>query len=338
MPMTAHLTAHRRLINRRTLMVGTLATATVAATAVSAQTNWPDRPVRIIVPYPAGGSADVLARLYAEGLKERLGQPFIIENRPGAGGNIGIDMVAKSPADGYVVGSATIGQFSINQFLYARMPFDPERDIVPVSLSYELPNVAVVASQHVPAKTLQEFITWVKARPSGVTYGSPGIGTSPHLSAALFTTRTGIKAVHVPFRGAAQTIPAMLAGDVTFAIDNLASYISVIEGGQMRALAVTSAERWPTLPNVPTMAEAGIPNFVVTSWAAFVVPNGTPRPVIDKLSATIKAIAAEPAMKARFLTAGARILSSTPEAALAHAAKERERWREAVRISGAKAQ
>jgi tripartite-type tricarboxylate transporter receptor subunit TctC len=190
----------------------------------------------------------------------------------------------------------------------------------------------------VPAKALQEFITWVKARPDGVTYGSPGIGTSPHLSAALFTTRTGIKAVHVPFRGAAQTIPAMLAGDVTFAIDNLASYISVIEGGQMRALAVTSAERWPTLPNVPTMAEAGIPGFVVTSWAAFVVPNGTPRPLIDKFSTAIKAIAAEPAMKARFLTAGAKILSSTPEAALAHAAKERELWREVVRISGAKPQ
>ena len=333
------MTSHRRLITRRTLVRGAVATAALGAAPVSAQVNtWPDRPVRIIVPYPAGGSADVLARIYADSLKERFGQPFVTENRPGAGGNIGIDLVAKSPADGYTVGAATIGHFSINQFLYARMPFDPERDIIPVSLTYELPNVAVVASQHVQAKSLPEFVAWAKARPDGVTYGSPGVGTSPHLSAALFATRTGIKAVHVPFRGAAQTIPAMLSGDVTFAVDNLASYISVIEAGHMRALAVTSAERWPTLLSVPTMAEAGLANFVVTSWAAFVVPNGTPRPVIDKFSAAIKDIAADPAMKSCFLTAGAKILSSTPEQALAHAAKEREIWREVVRISGAKAE
>jgi tripartite-type tricarboxylate transporter receptor subunit TctC len=331
--------SHRRLMTRRALLGSAAATVAMGATQAGAQTTaWPDRPVRVIVPYPAGGSTDVLMRIYADNLKDRFGQPFVIENRPGAGGNIGIDVVAKSAPDGYTVGAATIGHFSINQFLYARMPFDPERDIVPVSLTWELPNVAVVTSQHVPAKTLPEFIAWAKARPDGITYGSPGVGTSPHLSAALFATRTGIKAVHVPFRGAAQTIPAMLAGDVTFAIDNLASYISVIEGGQMRALAVTSAERWPTLPNVPTMAEAGLADFVVTSWAALVVPAGTPRLVIDKLSAAIKDIAAEPAMKARFLTAGAKILSSTPEAALAHADKERATWREVVRISGARAE
>src|SRR5262249_51379532 len=197
----------------------------LGARRVSAQNNWPDHPVRIVVPYPAGGSTDVLSRLYADSFKERFGQPFVIENRPGAGGNIGIDLVAKSPPDGYTVGAATIGHFSINQFLYARMPFDPERDIIPVSLNYEQPNVAVVSSQHVQAKTLQEFIAFAKSRPDGVTYGSPGVGTSPHLSAALFVTRTGIKATHVPFRGAAQTIPAMLAGDITFTIDNLASYL-----------------------------------------------------------------------------------------------------------------
>jgi tripartite-type tricarboxylate transporter receptor subunit TctC len=330
---------HRHTITRRTVLGGTAATFALGARRVSAQgSNWPDHPVRIIVPYPAGGSTDVLSRLYADSFKDRFGQPFVIENRPGAGGNIGIDLVAKSPADGYTIGAATIGHFAINQFLYARMPFDPERDIVPVSLIYDQPNIAVVASQHVPAKTLPEFIAWAKTRPDGIAYGTPGVGTSPHLSAALFASRTGIKAVHVPFRGAAQTIPAMLAGDVTFAIDNLASYISIIESGQMRALAVTSAERWPTLPNVPTMAEAGQPDFVVTSWAAFVVPTGTPRPMIDKFNAAIKDIAAQPATKARFLQAGARPLSSTPEAALAFAGKEREIWREVVRISGAKAE
>ena len=231
----------------------------------------------------------------------------MIENRPGAGGNTGIDAVAKSEPDGYTLGAATVGHFAINPFLYSRMPFDPERDIIPVSLTWELPNVAVVSSQHVPARTLQEFIDWAKARDGGIAFGSPGIGTSPHLSGVLFTNRTGIKSVHVPFRGAAQTIPAMLSGDVTFAIDNLASYMSIIESGQMRALAVTSSQRWPTMPNVPTMAEAGVPDFVVTSWAVLVVPSGTPRPIVDRLSKAMQEIAAEPAIQSRFLAAGGKI-------------------------------
>jgi len=325
------------LITRRHLLRTSAAAATLAALPARAQAQWPDRTVRVIVPYPAGGSADILNRLYAEQFKERFGHPFVVENRPGAGGNTGIDAVAKSAPDGYTIGGATIGHFAINQFLYDNMPYDPEKDIIPVALTYDLPNVVVVSSQHVPAKTLAEFITWAKTKDQ-VSYGSPGVGTSPHLSGALFSTRNSLKAVHVPFRGAAQTIPAMLSGDVTFAIDNLASYISLIQNGQMRALAVTSAERWPTLPDVPTMAEAGMPDFVVTSWAAIVVPAGTPRPIIDKLSNTIAAIAKEPAMKDRFLQTGARILSSTPEAALAFAAKERAIWRDVVKISGAKAQ
>ena len=328
--------AFRRSISRRTLFKEAAAFTAIATTPAFGQGSaWPDRAVRIIVPYPAGGSTDVLMRLYAEQLQRRLGQPFVIENRPGAGGNTGIDAVVRSRPDGYTLGAATIGHFAINQFLYARMPFDPERDIVPASLTYELPNVALVSSQHVPAATLEEFIAWAKTRDQ-VTYGSPGVGTSPHLSAALFSTRTGLKTVHVPFRGAAQIIPAMLSGDVNFAIDNLASYISLVESGQMRALSVTSAERWPTLPNVPTMAEAGLKDFVVTSWAALVAPYGTPRNVTDKLSATIQQIAAEPAMKARFLAAGAKILSSTPEGAKAHADKERAMWKDVVAISGAK--
>src|SRR2546423_14730307 len=153
------------------------------------------------------------------------------------------------------------------------MPYDAERDLGAPALTDEQPNVAVVAAQHVPAKTLAEFIAWGKARPNGITIGSPGPGTTPHLSGVLFAARTGVNAIQVPFRGAAQTIPAMLSGDVTFAVDNLASYISQIESGAMRALAVTSAQRWPTLPDVPTMAEAGVKDFIVTSWAAYVMPT-----------------------------------------------------------------
>jgi tripartite-type tricarboxylate transporter receptor subunit TctC len=296
---------------------------------------WPSRPVRIIVPYPAGGSTDVLTRILAERLKEIFRQSFVIENRGGAGGNIGIAAVTSSAPDGYTIGAATIGHFAINQFLYSKMLYDPERDMIPVSLTWELPNVFVVASDHVPAKTVSEFIAWAKQK-GHVSFGSPGIGTSPHLSGVMFVQRTGIDAVHVPFRGAAQTIPAMLSGDVSFAIDNLASYVPLIQSGKMRALAVTSAQRWSTMGAVPTMVEAGIKDFVVTSWAAFVVPAGTPRSVVDALSAAQGKIAAEQAIQDRFLVAGARVLSSTPEAALAFAAKERAVWKGVVAASGVK--
>ena len=215
-------------------MRGAAATAALRpdTSAGAERHNWPDHPVRMIVPYPAGGSTDVLFRMISERFKEKLGQTFVVENKPGASGNIGIDQVAKGPPDGHTIGGATVGHFSINQFLIAKMPFDAEKDLVAPSLTYELPNVAVVATQHVPAKTLQEFIAWAKARPNGISIGSPGPGTTPHLSGVLFAARTGVNAVHVPFRGAAQTIPAMLSGDVTFAVDNLASYISQIESGR----------------------------------------------------------------------------------------------------------
>jgi tripartite-type tricarboxylate transporter receptor subunit TctC len=254
----------------------------------------------------------------------------VVENRSGASGNVGIDAVAKSAPDGYTLGGATVGHFSINQFLIAKMPFDAEKDLVAPSLTYELPNVAVVVAAHVPARTLQEFIAWAKARPGGISIGSPGPGTTPHLSGVLFAARTGINAVHVPFRGAAQTIPAMLAGDVTFAVDNLASYISQIESGQMRALAVTSAQRWPTLPSVPTMAEAGVNDFVVTSWAAYVAAAATPAAIVEKIAAAHKEIATDELM----LAAGARMLHSTPAEAKAFAAKETKMWQEVVRLSG----
>ena len=323
-------------VTRRALLQGAAAATALGATPALAQNagNWPDHPLHMIIPYPAGGSTDVLFRILGERLKDKLGQPLVVENKPGASGNIGIDVVAKSTPDGYTIGAATVGHFSINQFLIAKMPFNAEKDLVAPSLTYELPNVAVVAANHVQAKTLQEFIAFAKARPNGISIGSPGPGTTPHLSGVLFAARTGVNAIHVPFRGAAQTIPAMLAGDVTFAVDNLASYIPQIESGTMRALAVTSSTRWPTLPDVPTMAEAGVPDFVVTSWSAYVVPTGTPQAIVDKLSAAHKALAADAAMQKRFLTAGGKILSSTPVEAKAFAAKETKMWQEIVRLSG----
>jgi tripartite-type tricarboxylate transporter receptor subunit TctC len=319
--------------NRRVFLQSAAAAGLLAATAARAQTGWPDHPVKIIVPYPAGGSTDVLSRIIADHLKEQLGQPFVVENRPGAGGNIGITAVTASPPDGYTVGAATIGHFAINPFLFAKMPFDAERELIPVSLTWELPNVFAVPSDHVPAKTIAEFVDWAKKK-GRISFGSPGVGTSPHLCGVLFSNRAKLDAVHVPFRGAAQTIPAMLSGDVDFAIDNLTSYIPAIDSGKMRALAVTSTQRWPTMPNVPTMGEAGVKDFVVTSWGAYVVAAGTPRPIVDKLSAALKKVVADPEVQKRFLVGGARGMSSTPEEAIAYAAKERAMWKQIVEISG----
>jgi len=196
------------LITRRHLLRTSAAAATLAALPARAQAQWPDRTVRVIVPYPAGGSADILNRLYAEQFKERFGQPFVVENRPGAGGNTGIDAVAKSAPDGYTIGGATIGHFAINQFLYDNMPYDPEKDIIPVALTYDLPNVVVVSSQHVPAKTLAEFITWAKTKDQ-VSYGSPGVGTSPHLSAEWFKRLTKTEILHVPYAGSGPALPSL---------------------------------------------------------------------------------------------------------------------------------
>jgi len=327
------MSSPRSSLDRRTFLQSAAAATVLIGAPARAEIAWPDHLVRVIVPYPAGGSTDVLARILADRLKDMFNQSMVVENRPGAGGNIGIATVTGSAPDGYTIGAATVGHFAINQFLYKDMPYDPERDMIPATLTWELPNVFVVASDHVPAKTLTEFIAWAKQK-GKTNFGSPGVGTSPHLSGVMFVNRTGIDAVHVPFRGAAQTIPAMLSGDVTFAIDNLASYIPQILSGKMRALAVTSAQRWPTMPDVPTMAEAGIKDFVVTSWAAFVVPAATPRPVIDKLAAAMKQLAADPDIQKRFLAAGARCIASTPEEAIAYATKERAMWKEVVALSG----
>ncbi|RYI99706.1 MAG: tripartite tricarboxylate transporter substrate binding protein [Acetobacteraceae bacterium] len=326
------------MIDRRTLLLGgTLAAASLAAPALGqSYGDWPNRPIRAIIPWPPGGSTDVLARLVCEQLGTRLGQNFVLENRPGAGGNIGMDAIAKSAPDGYTQGPATIANLSIAQFLYAKLPFDPEKDFSVISMHWELPNVLVAPAQFCPANTAQEFIAWAKSRPNGVSFGSPGVGTTAHLSGSMFCDRQKIDGQHVPFRGAAQIIPAMLSGDLTFALDNLASYMPVIQEGRMKAFAVTSPERWPSLPQVPVMAEAGIPDFVITSWCTWVGPAGIPRPIVDRMNAALKDVAADPAMQARFLQTGAKCVWSTPEAASAYAASQRPMLKEMVRISGAR--
>ncbi|MBY0335443.1 MAG: tripartite tricarboxylate transporter substrate binding protein [Acetobacteraceae bacterium] len=325
------------LHRRRLLAAGAFAPlASGLAAPALAQGQWPERPVRVIVPWPPGGSTDVLCRLLCEQLQARLGQSFLIENRPGAGGNIGADALAKSAPDGYAMSPLTLGAWTINLFLYERLPFNPDRDFQPISMHWELPNVLVVPAAHNPSRTMAEFVAWGRGQRRGVSYGSPGVGTTAHLCGALFTSRQGLDGTHVPFRGAAQIIPAMLAGDLNFAIDNLASYVPVIQEGRARALAVTGPTRHPALPDVPTMAEAGIPDFVVTSWCAMAFPAGVPRPIVDRAASAIREIKEDRAMQERFLRTGASAVWSSPEAVWERARRERPLWQEMVRISGAR--
>ena len=323
------------MLHRRALLAAGFATPALAAPGL-AQGTWPERPVRVVVPWPPGGSTDVLARLVSEQLQSRLGQSFLIENRPGAGGNIGADALAKAAPDGYTMAPLTLGAWSINQFLYSRLPFDADRDFQPISMHWELPNVLVVPAQFNPSRSMAEFIAWGKARREGVSYGSPGVGTTAHLCGSLFCARQTLDGQHVPFRGAAQIVPAMLSGDLNFAIDNLASYVPIVQEGRLRALAVTSPTRHPALPDVPTMAEAGIPDFVVTSWCAMAFPAGVPRPIVDRAAGALRAIAEDQAMKDRFLRTGAHAVWSTPEGVWERARRERPLWQEMVRVSGAR--
>ena len=328
------------MISRRVLIQAVAMTSAAGATAMfqpaSAQaTNWPEAPVRVVVPFSAGGASDALTRILAEKLQAKLGQNFVVDNRTGAGGNIGMEAVRVAPADGYMIASATVGTLSINQFLFNKLSYDPARDYAYVSMIWENCNVFVVSANH-PAKTVAEFLVWAKKQPQGVTFGSAGVGTTPHLAGELFRVRSAIQALHIPFRGAAQSMPALIAGDTNFAIDNIASYLPLIRSGKVRALAVTSADRWPTLPDVPTMAQAGVADFVVTSWGAFVMPKGTPAPIVNKLSLALQAIAADPALQQRFMDAGARVVSSTPAETVAFAERERVKWKEVVHVSGAK--
>jgi len=327
------------MTERRTLLRAAVASAVLPlASPALGQSTWPQRPIRLIVPFPPGGSTDVLSRLYAERIGATLGQPCVVENRAGASGNIGIDAVAKAAPDGYTIGALTVSILTINQFLFQSMPFNPETDLLPIGLAWETPNVAVVAPERNPARSLEELLTWAKQRPEGITYGSTGIGQTTHLSSVMLFGRTGVQATHVPYRGASQTVPALLGGDVNFALDNLASHISLIQEGRMRGLAVTSAERWPTLPNIPTMAEAGVPDFIVTVWGAFVAPIGTPTPIVGRINAAMRQVAEDEGMKQRFLQGGARAVWSSPEDAAIRATQERPMWKKVVEMSGARAE
>jgi tripartite-type tricarboxylate transporter receptor subunit TctC len=305
--------------------LGTIETAT-------AQT-YPSKPVRLIVPFLAGGGADIVARLLGQSLSERLGQAFIIENRPGAGGNIGTEAVVRAPPDGYTLLVVTSAN-TINATLYERLSFDFVRDIVPVAETDRLPYVMEV-NPSVPAKTVPEFIAYAKANPGKVNYASAGIGTPQHVSAELLKILTGINMVHVPYRGVAPALVDMLVGQVHVMFDVTSSSIEYIRTDGLRALAVTTTTRVGALPNIPTVADY-LPGYEASSFHGVGAPRGTPAEIVDKLNKEINSVLADPGMKARLGDLGAIPLVGSPADFAKLIANEIEKWGRVVKFSGAK--
>ena len=303
------------------------------ALAQSAGT-YPNKPIHIIVTFTSGGAPDILGRLIGEKLSAAWGQPVIVDNKPGAGGNIGSDFVAKSAPDGYNVVVGTVGTHSINGSLYQSMPFDMVKDFTPVTLLASTPNMLVI-NNDVPARNLKDFIALGK-KEGKMTFASSGSGTSIHVSGELFKTMTGIDMQHIPYKGRASAIPDLLGGRVTMLFDNMPSSLPLVREGKLRALGVTSAKRALAAPDIPTLAEAGLPGFEAVSWFALFAPANTPRPIVDKLQAEVSKILKSPDISKRLLDLGLEPAGGTPEELAAYQKSEIAKWSKVVKDSGAK--
>jgi len=317
-------------------VVAMLAAAASLAAIPAAQANdaYPAKPIRMVVGFPSGGAPDILARIFSE--KFSLGQPVIVDNKPGAGGNIGAETVARSAPDGYTLALGTVGTHSINGALYSKMPYDMVKDFTPVILLASTPNVLVVHPS-VPAKNVQELIALAKAKPGQLTFGTPGIGTSLHVAGELFNTMAGTKIEHVPYKGRAMAIPDLLGGHITMMFDNLPSALPVVKEGKLRALGVTSAHRSASAPDIPTIAEQGLPGYEATSWFAVFVPAHTPKEIVVKLNAEMNRIFTQPDVQAKLKTLGLDPVLGTPEKLAEYQRSEIAKWAKVVKDSGAKA-
>jgi tripartite-type tricarboxylate transporter receptor subunit TctC len=312
------------------LLFATVATLPGHAGAQTA--GYPNKPVTIIVPFTAGGNTDAFARMVGDELDKALGQRFLVENKPGAGGNLGAAAVANAKPDGYTLGMGTVSTHAINPSLYKKLPFDPDKGFAPVSLIATLPNVLVV-NPSINAKSVPELIELLKAEPEVHTYASSGPGTSPHLGAELFASRTGTKMTHVPYKGSGQSIMDVVAGHVDMVFDNIPTAAQQAKAGKVRALAVTSLERAPLLPDVPAMAEY-LPGFEATSWHGLFAPGGTPKELVEKVSSEVQRIMKLPHIQERMQAMGATPVGNTPEEFAQHISVERKKWAEVVKASG----
>jgi tripartite-type tricarboxylate transporter receptor subunit TctC len=299
-----------------------------------AQNTYPNKPLRLVVTFPTGGAPDILARLFSE--KAQLGQPVVVDNKPGAGGNIGADIVARSPGDGYTLVLGTVGTHAINGSLYEKIPYDMVKQFSPISLIASAPNLLVV-NNDLPVKTVPELITYMKANPNKLSFGSPGIGTSVHVSGELFKSLTGTQMTHAPYKGRQYAIPDLMGGSIQLMFDNMPSALPMAREGKIRAIAVTTAKRSNAAPEIPTVGET-VPGFEATTWFAMFAPANTPRPVIDRLQSEVQRVYRLPEVQERLKTLGLEAILSSPEELARYQASEIAKWAKVVKDSGARAE
>jgi tripartite-type tricarboxylate transporter receptor subunit TctC len=314
-------------MRRRTLLAAAAAATTPVAARAQDGADWPNRPVRIVVPYAPGGIVDALARLVGDKLGRSLGQPFVVESRAGAGGNVGTAFVARAKGDPYTLLMGNSGPLAINAALARSLPFDPLRDFIPVVLVATTPLVLTVPAAS-PHRSLAEFTAWARAAPAPVPYGTPGVGTPQHMATEFLRLRAGFAATQVPYQGSAPVVTALLSGDVAFAIDNQALVLPQIRAGALRALAVTTPQRSAELAEVPTMEEAGIPGYRVRGWYGLLAPAGVPPAIVPRLNAAVREAVRSPEVAERLASFGSPHVAGTPEEFAALIAADIERWRQ----------
>ncbi len=348
MPNQDNLTTHtlptaKPHSRRRTMSaLSAAAMALALASGPALAQSWPTKPVRIVVPFAPGGTTDILARSVAPELSKAFGQQFIVDNRGGAGGNIGAELVAKSPADGYTLLMGTVGTHGINRALYAKLPYDPIKDFTPITLVAAVPNVMEMNAEKAKAlgiANVQDFIRYAKANPGKLNMASSGNGTSIHLAGELFKSMTGTYMLHMPYRGSGPALLDMMGGNMDVMFDNLPSSMAQIKGGKLVALAVTSAERSSALPDVPTVEEAGGPSlkgFEASSWFGLLAPAGTPADIVMRIQQETAKALASPAVKERLLAQGALPGGNSPAQFTQHIEAEHRKWAAVVKASGAK--
>jgi len=308
--------------------------ATVSPAVANAQA-YPTRPIRLVVPFPAGGSLDVVARAIGQKLTEAWGQPVVIDNRPGAGGNIGADLVAKSAPDGYTILEGALSTHAVNVSLYAKMPYDPIKDFAPITLVAVTPNVLVLNASY-PVNSVPELLAYARANPGKLSFGSGSNGSAGHLAGELFKTEAGVDMVHIPYKGGAPALQALLAGETQLMFDNLANSAAQLKAGKLKALAVTTAKRSSLIPELPTLSETGLPGFDIYTWWGFMAPAGTPKEIVAKWNAEVTRILNSPEMKAFFAQQGAEPAPDSPEQFAALIRSEISKYAKIVKQSGAK--
>jgi tripartite-type tricarboxylate transporter receptor subunit TctC len=326
----------QRHVSSRRFALATLATAAAAAMLPlsAAAQAYPSKPITIIVPFSAGGTTDILARIVGQALTAELGQSVVVDNRAGAGGNIGGQLAARAPADGYTLFMGTVGTHAINEALYKKMPFDPVKDFAPLTRVANVPNL-LVAHPAQPFKTVKEMIAYAQANPGKLNFGSSGSGSSIHLSGELFKSMAKVDMVHIPYKGSAPAVNDLLGNQIAIMFDNMPSAIQHVRAGKLRAIAVTTAKRSPELPDVPTIAEAGVPGYEATSWFGMFAPAATPAPIVAQLNKALVKVLNQPDTKQKIAAQGGEVVAETPAQFAAFIQAETAKWGKVVKESGA---